>query len=432
MPDERDRDEELARLRAEVDRLTSARRRRSRRRRSRQRWRTALASALIALGCVLAPVAVVAVWVHNQVADTDRYVDTVTPLASDPAVQAAATDRITTAIVTGLDVENLTAQVLRDLADLARRPVVAERLTGLAGPLSSGVESFIHDQVSRVVHSDRFVQAWVTANRVTHDRLDRILTGNAPNLTEDNGDVVVDLSGIIDDVKDRLADEGLGVVSRIPDVHATVALMSAQDLDRAQRGYRALDRLAWVLPVGCLLLVAAGVGVARGHRRALVGAGLGLAAAMLALAVGLVIGRAVYLGSLPASVSQDAATSVYDIVVRYLRTALRALLVLGLVVAGGAFLTGQSPAAVRTRASVQSALDSLRRRGEAAGVHAGPVGTWVYAHRTALRVAAVCGTVLVFVFWDRPTGMVILVLSLILLLLLAVIEFVARPAAGTP
>jgi len=53
----------------------------------RQRWRTIVASLLIVLGCVLAPLSVVAVWTRNQVTNTDRYVATVAPLASDPVIK---------------------------------------------------------------------------------------------------------------------------------------------------------------------------------------------------------------------------------------------------------------------------------------------------------------------------------------------------------
>jgi hypothetical protein len=40
---------------------------------SRQRWRTIAAVVLIVIGCVLAPLAGVAVWARNQVTNTDRY-----------------------------------------------------------------------------------------------------------------------------------------------------------------------------------------------------------------------------------------------------------------------------------------------------------------------------------------------------------------------
>src|SRR5687768_8797353 len=61
----------------------------------RQRWRSVVATLLIVIGCILAPISVVAVWTKNLVTDTDRYVATVAPLASDPAIQNAVADRIT-------------------------------------------------------------------------------------------------------------------------------------------------------------------------------------------------------------------------------------------------------------------------------------------------------------------------------------------------
>ena len=45
----------------------------------RQRWRTIVATLLIVIGCVLAPLSVAAVWTRNQVTNTDRYVATVSP-----------------------------------------------------------------------------------------------------------------------------------------------------------------------------------------------------------------------------------------------------------------------------------------------------------------------------------------------------------------
>src|SRR5919112_520777 len=86
-----DEREELLRLRREV---TTART--DRRPRRTFRWRSLIAVVLIVLGCVLAPVAGVAVWVNNQVSDTDRFVRTMSPLVRDPDVQNALTNRLTT------------------------------------------------------------------------------------------------------------------------------------------------------------------------------------------------------------------------------------------------------------------------------------------------------------------------------------------------
>ena len=103
----------------------------------RQRWRTIVAVVLIVVGCVLAPLAGVAVWARNQVTNTDRYVRTVAPLASDPAIQQAVADQITAQIFTYLDVQGLTNQMVDALAARGLRPQVADQLRGFAGPLAS-------------------------------------------------------------------------------------------------------------------------------------------------------------------------------------------------------------------------------------------------------------------------------------------------------
>ena len=76
--------------------------------RRRRGWRTPVAALLIILGCVLAPLSVVAVWTANQVSDTNRYVANVTPLIKDPAIQHALTDKITNEIVAQINVPGLT------------------------------------------------------------------------------------------------------------------------------------------------------------------------------------------------------------------------------------------------------------------------------------------------------------------------------------
>ena len=55
--------------------------------------RTFWSTLLIVVACVLAPLSVVSVWARGEVTDTSRYVQTVAPLASDPAVQQAVTNR---------------------------------------------------------------------------------------------------------------------------------------------------------------------------------------------------------------------------------------------------------------------------------------------------------------------------------------------------
>jgi hypothetical protein len=396
---------------------------------ARRRWRTIVATLLIVVACVLAPLSVAAIWTRNQVTNTDRYVTTVAPLADDPAIQAAITDQITTQVFTYIDVQGLTNQAVDALAERGGlSPALADQLRALAVPIANGVQSFTRSQVARVVQSDAFADAWVQANRVAHQELVAALTGEGGgSVTVENDTVSINMAAFIQTVKQRLVDSGFSVAARIPEVDASFVLFQSEDITRARSGFNLLNTLGVWLPVIAIVLLVLGVYVAKDHRRALIGAGIGIAVSMVVLALGLAVFRSIYLDAVPATVlPHDAAAVLYDTIVRFLRLGLRTVLVLGLVVAAAAFLTGQSVTAVRTRQGLSNAIGWLAGGAERAGFSTGPVGTWVYANKRALRIGAVALAALALVFWGRPTGKVVLGLTLALLVVLALIEFLGR------
>ena len=52
-----------------------------------------------------------------------------------------------------------------------------------------------------------------------------------------------------------------------------------------------------------------------------------------------------------------------------------------------------------------------------------------YRYRQALRIGAVFLVALLFVFWGRPTAVVVIWLTVLLLVLLGLIELIGRPPA---
>jgi hypothetical protein len=423
---------ELERLRAEVASLRAQREAAGPAGRvTRQRWRTLVAMLLIVVACVLAPLSVVALWARNQVTNTDRYVATVAPLAEDPAIQQAITNQITTQVFTYIDVRGLTTQAVDALTQRGNLPPrVADQLQALAVPIANGLQSFTRSQVAKIVQSQAFADAWVQANRAAHQELVKALTGEGGGaITVENDTVSVNLAAFIQTVKQQLIAAGFTLAERIPTVNASFTVFKSADIAKVRSGFNLLNTLGIWLPVIVVVLLVLGVYVAKDHRRALVGAGLGVAIGMLVLALGLAVFRSIYLNGVPAEVlPHDAAAVLYDTIVRFLRAGLRTVLVLGLVVAAGAFLTGPSVTAVRSRQSLARAIAWLRGGAEHAGLRTGPVGTWVWAYKRALRIGAVVTASLALVFWSRPTGKVVIGLALALLVVLAIIEFLGRPA----
>jgi hypothetical protein len=62
-------------------------------------------------------------------------------------------------------------------------------------------------------------------------------------------------------------------------------------------------------------------------------------------------------------------------------------------------------------------------------VSTGPVGQWTYAHRRGLRISAVGLAAILFIFWGRPTALVVILLAVLLLVALGLIELIGRPPA---
>jgi hypothetical protein len=151
---------------------------------------------------------------------------------------------------------------------------------------------------------------------------------------------------------------------------------------------------------------------------------------MLVLGAVLLVFRGVYLNSVPNDVlPSNAAAVMFDTLVRFIKVALRAFLVLGLVVAIAAFFTGPSVTAVRTRGGFASAFGWIRSSGERKGLSTGPAGRWTYAHRQALRICAVGLAAIIFVFQGRPSAASVIVLVIVLLVVLGLIELIGRPPA---
>jgi hypothetical protein len=381
-----------------------------------------MATVLIVLGCVLAPVAGVSVWVNNQVSDTERFVRTMGPLIEDPDVQSRLTDRLTTTVFQYVDVQGIADDAVDALAAQGLPPQVTDRLSTLTPTLASAVTGFVHDRIAELVASPAFATAWNQAITVVHRQAVSVLSGNSEGIVIQGDMVVLDLAPFIDLAKERLSDAGLTAVNLVPEVHPTVELAQADTLVSAQTAYSTLDSVASVLPWIVLLLLAVGIYLARNRFRALVGTGLGIALSMVVLGVGLLVARGLLIDAVPPGAA-PATASGFDIIVTYLRLGMRTLLVLGLVLAVAGFLAGRSESAVRIRRSVADRLHGIRG-GPAA---TGPVSTFVRTHLRGLRIGAVAVAVLTIVFMEQPTGITILVIAALLLIVLAVLEFLGRP-----
>lgn len=435
--------EELVRLRAEVARLQRERddaRQASLKPPGRGSGivRRIVAVFLVVLTAVLALATVPALYLRSEVLDTDRYVATVAPLASDPAIQAEITEKVTTQITDTVDIEGITRDAMAELGKVA--PRVAAVITGLAPAIAEQTKSLIHSAVSKFVASQQFQDLWIQVNRVAHQGLVNLATGNTGGTVsiDQSGTVTISTKEIIARVKSALVQQGVDIASRIPDIDRQIPILQTPELARAAQAIRTLDQTAPILAwLTVLSAIGAVVAAPRGwKRRTVSNVGLGIAVAMALLALGLAIGLNIFLRTIPPdTVSPAAAESLVETLLTPLRAGLRFVFVVGLLIALGAFLSGHSRPAEYVRQGLARAADYLT--GKVGAGQAKPWQHWLARYRRILETTVIGIAVLVLILWQYPTAAVAIWTAVLAALAILLIELLCRPAivsgpAGEP
>ncbi|MDC0768183.1 hypothetical protein [Streptomyces sp. HD] len=389
--------------------------------------RATASAVLIVVTCILVPVALITVWVHDIALDTDRYVDTVAPLATEPAVQDAAVNRISDAVDTRIDGDQAAAELADWLKSQGLPPRATTAIRGLGPQIDSAVDGAVNKVVTRIVHSDAFATVWKDANERAHNAVVDALTGEGRGAVGvAGGTVTLDVGTLVEQVKKELVDAGLSPAAAIPDVNKQLVLFQSEELEKIRDGAHLLDVVGHWLPVLTVLIGVAGVLLARRRRRALARTALGAAFACLVVVIALVAVRRFYLDHLPAAVQSDAAAAaVFDTLLRFLRYALVTTVVLGVVIALGAYLIGPGRLPVAIRRGADRTADSLAGWADGHEIRAGRVGVWAQTHRRSITLSVLAVVAFVFAVWNRPTAVTTVVFAVVLLAVLAILAVLA-------
>lgn len=382
------------------------------------RKRRVAAWILLIVAVVLTPVTIATRWVNFQVTDEDRFVASLGPLADDPEVQEAVADRVTQLIFDNVDVAELAQDALPD------------RAAFLAAPLAAGVESFTNEQALKFTQSEQFSELWHQALVVAHQAMDALLTGKDDGaIRVDDGEVVLDLTTVVQGVVDRLSDRGLTFVESLPTsaISGEIVLFQSQALADAQAGVELLNTLSWVLLAVGLASYAGSVVLLGDARRGFVRVGTGLAVGGLLLGVMLATGRGLYLD---AAVSLGGDRTVQSIVFSHvfasLRNTLRTIAVLGLVIGVASWLLGPSRPATWVRGLLSGGLGKTAEGAGAVGMGDQGVLRWLGRHERKVQGGLLVLVAALFLFWTQPTPKTVLVIALVTVVVLAVVSVLAR------
>jgi hypothetical protein len=436
-------DDERARLVAEIDRLRverdalEARVERTQRTAARRgSVRRVLVGLLAALTCVAVVLATTAVWAHQTVLNTDRWVATVAPLGQDPAVTNALTARISDQVFTIIPAQQLVAEAL------------PERSRFLAAPLTNAVKGFVTDQVHNLLTSPQFEEAWIEANRIVHTRVVAVLRGDSEVVQTRDGQVVLNLLPVVNQALSQVEQFASDLIGRdvnlpeitngevpeaaraklqqalgvqLPPDFGEIVVFSSGRLAAAQDAVRFADRLMVLLVLLALVLLVATFWLSRSRRRTLLQVTVGAMFGFVIVRRLAMRGQQDIVGMVQVDVNRAAVQAVTDRVLSGFFALTGLLIVIGLVLVALALVTGPYRWAVALRrrtAELWRALITAGDRGSDATM-ASPAGAWIRDHTALLQLGGAIVGVLVLLVADLSWAGFLIILTVLALYELA-------------
>ncbi|HET9259075.1 MAG TPA: hypothetical protein VFP42_02980 [Acidimicrobiia bacterium] len=411
--------DDVARLQAENERLRASLD-------NRRRWRGILTWILVVLTSLSVVASAVAVWAHQVVFDTDRFMRTVQPALDNPDFYVLVGDRASQATLEALDIDaRLTASLedldiylsdtladalelgdrARDLLDRFDRPSLAELAPPIAASLETRIDNRIHQFFSSETFRSRFPDLVERVHRAAI-ALARNDIAEYPNVYVEDGKVRLNLVPFIGEALRQVGDEIRSVLpdfdlpdivsdqvdqgrqqlaealqAQLPEDFGQVTVMDEDSLDEIQTTAVQIDRYVWLLVIVTLVLVAVTLAVSPYRRRTLVHLGIGVFVAVVIVA--LVLRR--LRSQIVESILDPTGAALADRVVYDFLSGLRnlelLLAVAAVVVAIVGYLAGRPAWYTRLTDSVGDATQPQQGGSQ--------LDRWVAGHAGVLQIAGV-------------------------------------------
>jgi hypothetical protein len=289
--------------------------------------------ALVVVASLLLLISSLTIWVKRQALDTDAWTNASGQmLANDEIRQQLSIYLVDTVFSSG----DATAKIEQALP--ANRQ-------GLAPVIAGALQNVAIQATDRILETPRAQALWEDANRRAHENLMAVLNGDdVRRFQTENGEVVLDLSSLVQRVSERFG------VQASPDAGRITILHSGQ-LKNAQRALKAIKVGSVFLLVLVLFLYGLAIFLARGHRRRILRAVAAsfLIVGVLILVIDKITGGVVIGSLIKTDAIRPAGNEAWGIGTELLRNVAYALILYGVVGLIGAWLAGPTRWAVGAR-----------------------------------------------------------------------------------
>ena len=219
------------------------------------RWRRITIWVLIVLAGLIGLVSALTVWAKRQALETDKWVATSSRLLEDDEIRGALSLYLVDELYTNVDV---TAQLQERLPP---------EVKPLAGPIAGGLRELSVRAADNLLSRPAVQTLWEEANRRAHEAFIRIVDDEGEFLQTGEGEVVLDLQPLVQQLADRIGLTEEQVEERLGPDAGRIVIMEADQLGTVQTAVELIRKLSIWLAIAILVLFGIAVYLAEGRRR---------------------------------------------------------------------------------------------------------------------------------------------------------------------
>jgi hypothetical protein len=307
-----------------------------------------IVATLLAVGTLVAFLAIFSIWVNRQALNTDNWVHTSDKLLQNDEVKTQLSNYLANELFANVDVQ----------AELEN--TFPPRLAPLAGPAAGALHQLAPKVAERTLETSQAESAWSTANRSAHETLLKILNDEGSAVSTSGGEVILDLKALLSESGGQL---GGKLASKIPPDAAQLTILKSDQLSAAQDISKLVRKLPIVLTLLALFLYGLAIYLAGPRRRqALRSVGFGfVVAGVLALLLRGIAGNTVVDALAGNEAVKPAVEAVWSIGTALLVTVAVSAITFGILVVIAAWFAG--PTRIASGLRYETAPYMRERRG---------------------------------------------------------------------
>jgi len=314
--------------------------------RERFAWRTWVPWAIIVLAAVIALVAALNVWVKRQALSTDNWTNASSQLLENDQIRSALSIYLVNQLYANVNVSQELQQQL------------PPQVKPLAPQIALGLQQVAIRATDTLLARPRIQQLWRNANRRAHQLLIALLDGKHNVLQTTDGNVVLNLQPILQELE-KATGLGSRLEGKLPPDAGKITILKGSQLETARKGVKVIRVLSYFLFFLVLALYALAMYLSRDRRKILLGAGVSiLVVGLLVLVVRRFAGNYLVDQLTNNPDAKSAVSATWAIGTELLRNVGENAIIYGIVVIFAAWIAGPSrPATWCRRVSAPTIRD---------------------------------------------------------------------------